>query len=114
MPAIKRELVSKKKQQKPDEMYLPVVYYHYEIKKGFGKVEPVTIPMFDKHAFVTQQEVVAYLPFYVNELIKKGDLPKEVVKKDEAGKDYIDDNLVKVGFEVLHLSVLDLEQQTEE
>lgn len=113
MPAIKKELVGKKKQQKPDEMFLPVVYYHYEINKGFGKKEPVTIPIFDKHAFVTAQEVIAYLPFYVNELIKKGDLPKSVIKKSEDGKEYIDESIIKVGYEVLHLSVLDLSSDDE-
>ena len=113
MPAIKREVVSKKA-KKPDEMYLPVIYYHYDIHKGFGKKEPVTIPIFDKHAFLTPQEVIAYLPFFITELVKKGDLPKNVIRKDENGKEFIDDNIVKTGYEVLHLSTLDLSENEDD
>lgn len=110
MPAQKTEVTAKKKQPKQDEMFLPVVYYHYEINKGFGKKEPITIPIFDKHAFLTQAEAIAYLQFFVSDLIKKGDLPKDVIKK-ENGKEYIDDTMVKTGFEVIHLSTLDLSEE---
>ena len=45
--------------------------------------------------FLSKEEAIGFLPFYIRKLIQDGDLPEDAVKHDiETGKEYINQALV--------------------
>lgn len=84
------------------EFYQVRIIYNREIKKGFKKI---SIPFEFSSEMIcrTKDEAIGYAKYYLNELIKSGDLPEDVITFGNK----IDDSKIKIGIASLKIALMD-------
>lgn len=111
--AIKTEIIgqSPKFVGQSDFIYVPMVVFNQTIKTGlFRKNVNTSVQLMSNNGFRTEDEALSFIPIFIAEKIKSNDLPKDIIKKDDKGKDYIDDTICQPGYLKVRLSVLELDE----
>lgn len=65
----------------PEGLFQPIIFYNRNMKVSFHH-EQVPFSFSSNTVFTTKDEAVAFLPMYIRQLIKNGDLPAEAVNED--------------------------------
>ena len=92
-----------------DYIYVPMLVFNQTIKTFFKKSMNVATQLMSNNGFRTEEEALSFIPLFIAEKIKSGDLPKESIKTDDQGKEYIDESVCQSGYLKVKLSVLELE-----
>jgi hypothetical protein len=90
-----------------DELWQPEVIYKKEFKVGPFKKETIPYPFICNNVFRDEKEAAAFMPFFINKLIKDKDIPEDVIMKDEDGKLVVNEDILKPCFMKLHMSVME-------
>lgn len=98
---------SSKRSKEIDAAYQPVVFLKdNDVIVKFGPfrkiVEQKPFQYYSQRVFQTKEEAIAYMPQFVKELIKKGDLPKESIANGQ-----LDSNVVMCAMQSLELATLE-------
>ena len=85
----------KRVREKIEGFFQAQVTYNRKVKVGFRKYESIPFIFTSNLVFLSKEEAIGFLPFYIRKLIQDGDLPEDAVKHDiETGKEYINQALV--------------------
>ena len=85
----------KKVREKIEGFFQAQVTYNRKVKVGFRKYESVPFVFVSNLVFLSKDEAVGFLPFYIKKLVSDGELPEDTIKHDlETGKDYINQALI--------------------
>lgn len=85
----------KRVREKIEGFFQAQVTYNRKVKVGFRKYESVPFIFTSNLVFLSKEEAVGFLPFYIRKLVQDGDLPEDTIKRDiETGKEYINQALV--------------------
>lgn len=94
-----------KKEVEESGLFQPQIFKKVELRHGFKK-ETVWYPFACSKVFMSKEDAAIYLPFFIKELIKNGDL-QESVLKEEKGKKYVDEDQVKTCIVRLNISAIE-------
>lgn len=94
-----------KKEVEESGLFQPQIFKKVELRHGFKK-ETIWYPFVCSKVFMSKEDAVIYLPFFIKELIKNGDL-QEFVLKEEKGKKYVDEDQVKTCIVRLNISAIE-------
>ena len=86
-------------------LFQPQIFKKVELRYGFKK-ETIWYPFVCSKVFMSKEDAAIYLPFFIKELIKNGDL-QESVLKEEKGKKYVDEDQVKTCIVRLNISAIE-------
>ena len=96
-----------KKEVEESGLFQPQVFKKVKIRDWF-KTEIIWYPFTCPRVFMSKEDAAIYLPFYIKDLIKNGDL-QESVLKEENGKKYVDEEQVKTCLVKLSISAVEKE-----
>lgn len=88
--------------------YQPVVVFNQMYKVGFHS-ETLAYPYYAPNVFMEPSQATNFLPIYIKELIKSGDLPEDVVAEDGT----LDDTRIKTAVVDVFLTALEVVDETE-
>ena len=94
-----------KKEVEESGLFQPQIFKKVELRHGFKK-ETIWYPFVCSKVFMSKEDAAIYLPFFIKELIKNGDL-QESVLKEEKGKKYVDEDQVKTCIVRLNISAIE-------
>ena len=94
-----------KKEVEESGLFQPQIFKKVELRHGFKK-ETIWYPSVCSKVFMSKKDAAIYLPFFIKELIKNGDL-QESVLKEEKGKKYVDEDQVKTCIVRLNISAIE-------
>lgn len=86
-------------------LFQPQIFKKVILKSGFKK-ETIWYPFICSKVFMTKEDAALYLPFFIKELIARGDLDESVLK-EENGKKYVDEEQIKNCIVSLDLSAME-------
>lgn|SRR5574344_1838413 len=93
-----------------DELWQPEVIYQKKIRVGFHQ-ETIPFPFICNNVFRDDKEALQFLPFFIAGLIKNGDVPENVIIKDDNNKDIINENILKPCLMKLHMTMMEEKNQ---
>ena len=96
-----------KKEVEESGLFQPQIFKKVELRHGFKK-ETIWYPFVCSKVFMSKEDAAIYLPFFIKELIKNGDLQESVLKK-ENGKKYVDEEQIKTCIVRLQISAIEQE-----
>ena len=94
-----------KKEVEESGLFQPQIFKKVKLRDGFKK-ETIWYPFVCSKVFMSKEDAAIYLPFFIKELIKNGDL-QESVLKEEKGKKYVDEDQVKTCIVRLDISAIE-------
>ena len=94
-----------KKEVEESGLFQPQIFKKVKLRDGFKK-ETIWYPFVCSKVFMSKEDAAIYLPFFIKELIKNGDL-QESVLKEEKGKKYVDEDQVKTCIVRLNISAIE-------
>ena len=97
--------MASKKEVEESGLFQPQIFKKVELRHGFKK-ETIWYPFVCSKVFMSKEDAAIYLPFFIKELIKNGDL-QESVLKEEKGKKYVDEDQVKTCIVRLNISAIE-------
>lgn len=84
----------KRTREKIEGFFQAQVTYNHEVKVSFHK-ENVPFVFVSNLVFLSKEEALGFLPYYIRKLVQDGDLPEEAIKRDpESGKEFINQTLI--------------------
>lgn len=94
-----------------DYIYVPMIVFNQTVKSFFKKPINISTQLMSNNGFRTENEALSFIPLFIAEKIKTGDLPKEMVQEDETGRKYINEAICQPGYLKVKLSILELEDE---
>jgi hypothetical protein len=93
----------KQRAQAPEQFLQPVIFYTSLVNRFPRKPVAVTIPFYSQNVFMRSEDAEAFLPTFLNDLIKNGDVPKEVILENET----VDETVIEFAVSPLTLTFVD-------
>ena len=97
-----------KKEVEESGLFQPQVFKKVNLRYFFKK-ETIWYPFVCPRIFMSKEDAAIYLPFYIKDLIKQGDL-QESVLKEENGKKYVDEEQVKTCIVKLSMAAIERDE----
>lgn len=87
---------------KAEGFFQPVIIYNRHVKVLFHE-EQVPFTFSSNVVFLSKEEAVGFLPYYIKKLVDNGDLPKDVLNEDRS----INETLIRAALVKLNIGKLE-------
>lgn len=99
---------SGKRRDKVEGFFQAQITYNRKCKVRFH-TEDIPFIFTSNYVFLSREEAINFLPFYVRKLIEQEDIPSEaIIREQETGKEYINQKMIIP--QVMKLSIAAMEE----
>jgi len=84
----------------PSAIHQPCIFYTKYKKRFLQKPLAISMPFYSDSVFLREDDAVAFMPYFLKSLVKKGLIPKEVISPEGE----VDTNVIEPGMAVLTLA----------